>query len=138
MALKSDNKIEHLSHVVAKTFIEKVIQLFTWTIKRLKKMIANNKNYEKRNARIIIDYKAGMDFIALSNKYEVTKNRILQILNDKGVRTRKWTKMGSKGKLNIIKLYAKGLSKSEIGRMVGVSRERVRQIIAEHDAERKN
>jgi DNA-binding NarL/FixJ family response regulator len=101
-------------------------------------MNRNTDQYKKRNTNIIADYKAKMDFIALANKYKITKNRILQILNANGVRDRKWTKMGLNGEMKILKLYAKGLSKSEIGRQVGVSRERVRQIIAEHATERKN
>ena len=90
----------------------------------------NNRNFlRKRDVRVLGDYQRGVSTKELARKYRLTENRISQILTAKGARKPKWRKM-SQGKRQVIfQLEKKGLSKAEIGRQVGVSRERVRQIL---------
>ena len=65
----------------------------------------------------------------LAEKYNLTENRISQVLTEFGARSPKWRKMTPETRRKIFLLEKKGLSKAEIGRKIGVSRERVRQIL---------
>lgn len=65
----------------------------------------------------------------LAEKYNLTENRISQVLTAYGARKPKWRKMSKETRRTIFQLQKKGFSKAEIGRKVGVSRERVRQIL---------
>jgi hypothetical protein len=87
------------------------------------------KTYSRRDREIIKDYRLGYSVRQLAQKNALTDNRILQILNESGARRQKWRKMSSQKKEDVFKLWKDGLSKAEIGRCVGVSRERVRQIL---------
>ena len=60
----------------------------------------------RRNEKVVRDYEQGYMIKRLAEKYNLTENRISQILT-----------------------AYRALSKAEIGRKVGVSRERVRQIL---------
>jgi len=84
---------------------------------------------KKRNEKVIRDYQQGYTIDRLAEKYNLTENRISQILTAHGARQPKWRKMSEETRQTIFKLQKKGLSKAEIGRKVGVSRERVRQIL---------
>ena len=83
----------------------------------------------RRNERVIRDFAQGYTVERLAEKYTLTENRISQILTAFGARQPKWKKMSDKARWTIFQLQKKGLSKAEIGRKVGVSRERVRQIL---------
>lgn len=84
---------------------------------------------KKRNKRIVRDFKEGRSVRFLAAIYNVTETRISRILADGGARKRKWTKMSQRNHRMIFQLQKKGLSKAEIGRRVGVTRERARQIL---------
>ncbi len=84
---------------------------------------------KRRNERVIRDYQQGYSLRRLATKYNLTENRISQILTAAGAREPKWRKMSKETRRTIFKLQKAGLSKAEIGRKVGVSRERVRQIL---------
>ena len=90
-----------------------------------------SRNLKKRDGKIIAGYKQGYSISRLAKKYNLTENRISQIVTGAGVRQRKWRKMRPESRKLIFRLFKKGLSKAEIGRHVGVTRERVRQILAE-------
>ena len=83
----------------------------------------------RRNEKVVRDYEQGYMIKRLAEKYNLTENRISQILTAFGVRKPKWHKMSKETRRTIFQLKKKGLSKAEIGRKVGVSRERVRQIL---------
>lgn len=87
------------------------------------------KNFEKRDGNIVRDYSQGYSIKRLAQKYELTENRISQILTNRGAREPKWRKMSPENRKLIFRLSRKGLSGAEIGRQIGVSRERVRQIL---------
>ena len=90
----------------------------------------NSRNsLRKRDERVLGDYQRGVSTKELAGKYRLTENRISQILTAKGARKPKWRKMSQDKRQVIFRLEKKGLSKAEIGRQVGVSRERVRQIL---------
>ena len=90
----------------------------------------NNRNsLRKRDERVLNDYQRGVSTGELAKKYRLTENRISQILTARGARKPKWRKMSQDKRQVIFQLGKKGLSKAEIGRRVGVSRERVRQIL---------
>ncbi len=90
----------------------------------------NSRNsLKRRDDRVIRDYQQGYGIKRLSQKYGLTENRISQILTSNGAREPKWRKMSDEKRKVIFQLQRKGLSKAEIGRQVGVSRERVRQIL---------
>jgi DNA-directed RNA polymerase sigma subunit (sigma70/sigma32) len=84
---------------------------------------------KKRDERVLRDYMQGYAPKRLAGKYNLTENRISQILTSHGARRPKWRKMSEETRLKIFQLQEKGFSKAEIGRKVGVSRERVRQIL---------
>lgn len=87
------------------------------------------ESLEKRNEKIVRDFKQGYSLSRLAEKYNLTENRISQVLTEFGARRPKWRKMTPKTRRWIFQLEKKGLSKAEIGRKIGVSRERVRQIL---------
>ena len=84
---------------------------------------------KKRDERVVRDYEQGYSIKRLAEKYRLTENRISQILTAHNARQPKWRKMSLEQRQVIFQLDKKGLSKAEIGRQVGVSRERVRQIL---------
>ncbi|HUU26823.1 MAG TPA: sigma factor-like helix-turn-helix DNA-binding protein [archaeon] len=84
---------------------------------------------KKRDDKVVRDYSQGYTTKRLADKYSLTENRISQILTCYGARKPKWRKMSEETRRTIFQLEKKGLSKAEIGRKVGVSRERVRQIL---------
>ena len=84
---------------------------------------------KRRNAKVVRDYDQGYTIRRLAEKYNLTENRISQVLTAFGARKPKWRKMTKETRRTIFQLEKKGLSKAEIGRKVGVSRERVRQIL---------
>ncbi len=83
----------------------------------------------RRNEKVVRDYEQGYMIKRLAEKYNLTENRISQILTAYRARKPKWRKMSKETRRTIFQLQKKGLSKAEIGRKVGVSRERVRQIL---------
>ena len=83
----------------------------------------------RRNEKVIRDYEQGYTIKNLARKYNLTENRISQVLTAYGARRPKWRKMSRETRRTIFQLEKKGFSKAEIGRKVGVSRERVRQIL---------
>jgi len=83
----------------------------------------------RRNEKVVRDYEQTYSVNRLAEKYNLTENRISQILTVYGARKPKWRKMSKETRRTIFQLHKKGLSKAEIGRKVGVSRERVRQIL---------
>lgn len=83
----------------------------------------------RRNEKVVRDYEEGYTISRLGEKYNLTENRISQILTAFGARKPKWRKMSKETRRTIFHLQKKGLSKAEIGRKVGISRERVRQIL---------
>ena len=83
----------------------------------------------KRDEKVVRDYQQGYAIRRLAQKYGLTENRISQILTASGARQPKWRKMSAEKRKTIFQLQRKGLSKAEIGRQIGVSRERVRQIL---------
>ena len=87
------------------------------------------ESLEKRNDKIVRDFKQGYSIGRLAEKYNLTENRISQVLTEFGARRPKWRKMTPATRRKIFQLEKKGLSKAEIGRKIGVSRERVRQIL---------
>ena len=89
----------------------------------------SRNSLKKRDEKVVRDYKQGYTMKRLAQKYGLTENRISQILTASGARQPKWRKMSAEKKKAIFQLQRKGLSKAEIGRQVGVSRERVRQIL---------
>jgi DNA-directed RNA polymerase sigma subunit (sigma70/sigma32) len=90
----------------------------------------NSRNsLKKRDERVLNDYQRGVSNKELARKYRLTENRISQILTANGARKPKWRKMGEDKRRTIFQLEKSGLSKAEIGRRIGVSRERVRQIL---------
>lgn len=86
-----------------------------------------------RNRRLVRDIRRGMDREAVTAKYHIGLNRLLQILEETGERPRKWKKMPPARRVEICRAFQAGKSKAEIGRMFGVSRERVRQIVQERE-----
>ncbi len=89
----------------------------------------DRESLERRNDKIVRDYKQGYSIIRLADKYDLTENRISQVLTEFGARRPKWRKMKPETRKQIFQLEKKGMSKAEIGRKIGVSRERVRQIL---------
>jgi hypothetical protein len=89
----------------------------------------SHDSLNRRNERMVRDFAQSYSVQRLAKKYNLTDNRISQVLTAFGVRQPKWKKMSDETRLTIFKLQKKGLSKAEIGRKVGVSRERVRQIL---------
>ncbi len=87
------------------------------------------KLLEGRNKSIVYDFRRGYSIEFLAEKHSLTPNRVSQILITHGARQPKWRKMSLRKRKTIFQLYEKGLPKAEIGRRVGISRERVRQII---------
>lgn len=87
------------------------------------------ESLDKRNERIVRDFDQGYSLKRLAEKYNLTENRVSQVLTANGARKPKWKKMSPETRRVIFLLNKKGLSKAEIGRKVGVSRERVRQIL---------
>ena len=87
------------------------------------------RRIRNRNGKVVEDYRSGGSIRDLADKYGVTEGRISQILVEEGARLPRWSRMTSRQRRMIYKLDRKGLSKSEIGRQVGVSRTRVRQIL---------
>lgn len=84
---------------------------------------------KKRDEKIVREYRRDCSIGRLAKKYGLTQNRISQILLAGGARKPKWRKMSDEKKGTIFQLERKGFSKAEIGRQVGISRERVRQIL---------
>jgi len=82
-----------------------------------------------RNERMIRDFSQGYSIELLAKTYNLTESRISQVLTASGARQPKWRKMSDDAHRTIFRLQKNGLSKAEIGRKVGVSRERVRQIL---------
>ena len=89
----------------------------------------DRESLDKRNEKIIRDFKQGYSIVRLAEKYNLTENRISQVLTEFGARRPKWRKMTPETRRRIFQLEKKGFSKAEIGRKIGVSRERVRQIL---------
>ena len=85
---------------------------------------------EKRNERIVHDFQGGRPIPFLAAIHNLTENRVSQILKANGARKPKWKKMSAESRQRIFKLAKTGITKAEIGRKVGVSRERVRQILS--------
>jgi len=83
----------------------------------------------RRNERMVREFARGYSVQRLAKKYNLTENRISQVLIASGARQPKWRKMSEKARWTIFQLQKIGLSKAEIGRQIGVSRERVRQIL---------
>ena len=90
------------------------------------------KSLQRRNELIVHDYQRGHSIKILSGKYNLSENRIIQILNQHGVRQPKWHKITQQQLGIVLKLNKKGLSMAEIARQVGKSRERIRQIIQQN------
>ena len=89
----------------------------------------NRYSLARRNERIVREFNRGYTLQRLAKKYNLTENRISQVLIASGARQPKWKKMSDKSRWAIFQLEKDGLSKAEIGRIIGVSRERVRQIL---------
>ncbi len=89
----------------------------------------DRESLERRNDKIVRDFKQGYAIGRLADKYDLTENRISQVLTEFGARRPKWRKMTPETRRKIFLLEKRGLSKAEIGRKIGVSRERVRQIL---------
>jgi len=87
------------------------------------------ESLERRNDSIVRDFKQGYTINRLAGKYDLTENRISQVLIEFGAHKPKWRKMTPEARRLIFLLEKNGLSKAEIGRKIGVSRERVRQIL---------
>ncbi|HUU27663.1 MAG TPA: sigma factor-like helix-turn-helix DNA-binding protein [archaeon] len=87
------------------------------------------ESLERRNDSIVHDFRQGYTIGRLADKYNLTENRISQVLIEFGARRPKWRKMTPEARRRILLLEKEGLSKAEIGRKIGVSRERVRQIL---------
>jgi len=99
--------------------------------------LEKRKKLDTRDNKIIFDYKQGLFIETIAKKYHLTKNRVFQILEKKEVRQRSWIKMNREKHSEILILFNSGVNKAEIGRRIGVSRERIRQIIEEHKLENK-
>lgn len=84
---------------------------------------------EKRNRGIVRDFKEGRSVEFLAAIHNMTENWISRILIDHKARQPKWRKMGQIKRRMVFRLQKKGFSKAEIGRRVGVTRERARQIL---------
>ncbi|MEA2064109.1 MAG: hypothetical protein U9P14_10455 [Gemmatimonadota bacterium] len=84
---------------------------------------------KKRDDQVLNDYNQGKSTKELAVKYGLTENRISQILTARGARKPKWRKMSKEKRSVIFQLEKRGFSKAEIGRRIGVSRERVRQML---------
>ncbi len=80
-----------------------------------------------RNSEICMEYQAGVAVCDLAEKYGKTQTRIRQIL--KPVREPKWKKKPLEVYAKIVEMWRSGMSGAAIGREVGLSRERVRQIL---------
>jgi len=83
----------------------------------------------QRNEQIILEFRRGSSIKFLAAKNGVTDNRIHQILTSSGTRAPKWHKMNQENRARVFELRGQGLSQAEIGRKIGVTRERIRQIL---------
>ncbi len=86
-----------------------------------------NENLLIRNSEICMEFQAGVAVCDLAEKYGKTQTRIRQIL--KSVREPKWKKKPPEVYAKIFELLVEGKSQAAIGREVGLSRERIRQIL---------
>lgn len=82
-----------------------------------------------RNEKIVKEYEEGISIGEISVRHDLTPGRVSQILGEHGAREPRWNRMTNRQRRLVLKLGRKGLSKSEIGRRVGISRTRVRQIL---------
>ncbi|MCE5271002.1 hypothetical protein LLH00_06925 [bacterium] len=106
------------------------IELFGFKVSlAIRRGVGRIHRTRNRNEKVVKDYKLGNSIREIADKYGVTVGRISQILVEEGARSPRWSRMTSRQRKLIYKLDRKGLSKSEIGRQVGVSRTRVRQIL---------
>ena len=87
------------------------------------------KFLEGRDKKIISGFKKGHSIPHLAKVFSLTPNRVSQILINHGAREPKWRKMTLKKRNSVFQLRKKGLSHSAIGRKLGVTRERIRQIL---------
>ena len=83
----------------------------------------------ERDKLIADSFLSGNSIRATSKYYQLTTERVRQILNKAGVRKTKWTWSGPELVSKIYKLAEDGMSHSAIAREVGLSRERIRMII---------
>lgn len=93
---------------------------------------STHNSLKKRDEKMVRDYKQGHSIEYLAKKHHLVEGRISQILITHNARQPKWRKMNQEQRQVIFRLYKKGLSKAEIGRQVGLSRERVRQILQQN------
>ena len=84
-----------------------------------------------RNEQIAREFYNGHSLKSLAKKHSLSENRISQVLTAHGARQPKWRKMSTENRRLVFQMQKKGLSKAAIGRKVGVSRERVRQILSQ-------
>ena len=86
---------------------------------------------ERRDRQLVRDYKRGCPVPVLAKRYDLSEVRINQILFECGARQPKWRKIDMYTRAVIFDRAAQGYKYAEIGREVGVSRERIRQILNE-------
>ena len=83
----------------------------------------------ERDKAIIESSLNGNSRQVIAKYYQLTAERVRQILNEAGVRKPKWTWSSTEKIEKIFQLLATGMSQSAIGREVGLSRERIRVIL---------
>ena len=83
----------------------------------------------ERDKLIADSFLSGNSIRATSKYYQLTTERVRQILIRAGVRKPKWTWSSPELVSKIYKLAEEGMSHSAIAREVGLSRERIRVII---------
>ena len=83
----------------------------------------------ERDGLIVNSFLSGNSIQAISKYYQLTTERVRQILNKAGVRKPKWKWSDTEKVEKIFLLLATGMSQSAIAREVGLSRERIRMII---------
>jgi Mor family transcriptional regulator len=91
-----------------------------------------SKEKQERDSIIVKMHNEGCTHKEIGEKYGMTKSRIYQIINRSPEYTMKITKRGISAKEREEKMVAlrnKGLSLHAIGKLYGLTRERVRQII---------
>ena len=91
--------------------------------------MTTNQPDPERNKQLADMYAEGYMYETIASAFGITKTRVIQILNGLGVRKPKWRWSKPDTVEKIYQMKVEDRSQAVIGREVGLSRERIRQIL---------
>ena len=91
--------------------------------------MTTNQPDPERNKQLADMYAEGAMYETMALAFGITTTRVIQILNRLGVRKPKWRWASAETVEKIYQMKVEDRSQAVIGREVGLSRERIRQIL---------